>query len=137
MGSENTENNMSVSVTVDWRKKMEEFYSKLWKFLQQVEIANEVAKNNNENNDIENEEKPMEEIKFLPSFPFNVHSRTSSFCNKQIEIEADKKPIVEEKSNDDKNRTDETIDESPVDNPLVEEPVKVAMEPEQTETEAV
>jgi len=34
---------------------MEEFYSKLWKFLQQVEIANEVAKNNNENNDIENE----------------------------------------------------------------------------------
>jgi len=79
----------------------------------------------------------MEEIKFLPSFPFNVHSRTSSFCNKQIESEADKKPIVEEKSNDDKNRTDETIDESPVDKPLVEEPVKVAMEPEQTETEVV
>ena len=64
----------------------------------------------------------MEEIKFLSSFPFNVHSRTSSSCNKEVESEADKKPIVKEKS----------IDEPP----LVEEPVKVAMEPEQTETEA-
>jgi len=65
----------------------------------------------------------MEEIKFLPSFPFNVHSRASLFCNKQIESKADKKPIAEEKSIDDP--------------PLVEEPVKVAMEPEQTETEVV
>jgi len=65
----------------------------------------------------------MEEIKFLSSFPFNVHSRASLFCNKQVESEADKKPIVGEKSNDDP--------------PLIEEPVKVSMEPEQTETEAV
>ena len=66
----------------------------------------------------------MEDIKFLSSFPFNVES------------EADKKTIVEEKSNDNE-KIDETIDEQPVDKPLVEEPVKVAMESEQTETETV
>jgi len=79
----------------------------------------------------------MEEIKTLSSFPFNVHSRASSFCNKQIESEADKKPIVEEKLNDDEKNIDEPIDEQPVGKPLVEEPVEVATETEQTETEAV
>ena len=77
----------------------------------------------------------MEEIKLLSSFPFNVHSRTSSFCNKEVESKADKKPIVEEKSNDNEKKIDETIDEQPVDKPLVEEPVKVAIESEQTEIE--
>ena len=57
----------------------------------------------------------MEEIKLLSSFPFNVHSTTSSSCNKQIESEADKKPIVVEKSNDD----EKPFDETPVDKPLV------------------
>ena len=58
----------------------------------------------------------MEEIELLSSFPFNVHSRTSSSCNKDVESKADKKTIVEEK----------LIDEPP----LAEEPVKVAMETE-------
>ena len=79
----------------------------------------------------------MEEIKFLSSFPFNVHSRTSSSCNKEVESEADKKPIVKEKSNHDEKNIDEPIDEQPVNKPLVVEPVKVAMKPEQTETEVV